>query len=126
MLFDLTPSREITGGPWYNEQEFDYAFIEALQDFITKCVQAMRMASLEQLTEKVRISGISKVILGPEEVLIPSVALIPSVQQRAPTLSFVRLETGDEIPGTCIHCGWPGRRRWGRVRSCARACALGC
>lgn len=31
MLFDIEPSRRITGGAWYSEQEFDSEFIEMLQ-----------------------------------------------------------------------------------------------
>jgi len=31
MLFDIEPSRKITGGAWYSEQEFDSEFIEMLQ-----------------------------------------------------------------------------------------------
>ena len=28
MLFDLEPAKELTGGPWYTEQELDSGFIE--------------------------------------------------------------------------------------------------
>ncbi|KAF1332468.1 DNA-directed RNA polymerase iii subunit, partial [Globisporangium splendens] len=51
MLFDLVPSTEITGGPWYNEQEFDHG-----------------TSTLNAITDKVHASGISKVALGPEEI----------------------------------------------------------
>jgi DNA-directed RNA polymerase III subunit RPC6 len=30
MLFDTQPAKEITGGPWYTDQEFDHAFVEEL------------------------------------------------------------------------------------------------
>ncbi|KAJ3218117.1 34-kDa subunit of RNA polymerase III (C) [Clydaea vesicula] len=30
MLYDLEPSVEVTGGPWYTDQDFDAAFVEAL------------------------------------------------------------------------------------------------
>ncbi|KAJ1961938.1 34-kDa subunit of RNA polymerase III (C), partial [Dimargaris xerosporica] len=30
MLFDLTPSVELTGGPWYTDQELDVDFIDTL------------------------------------------------------------------------------------------------
>lgn len=68
MLFDVIPSREITGGPWYNEQEFDHVFIEALSKFVYEVIRSASVATLKDLTEKVRASGISKVALGPEEV----------------------------------------------------------
>jgi DNA-directed RNA polymerase III subunit RPC6 len=69
MLYDMMPSAEITGGPWYSEQEFDHAFVESLSKFVYQCVATLKMASLDMLTEKVRISGVSKVPLGPEHVL---------------------------------------------------------
>jgi len=31
MLYEIEPSRKITGGAWYSEQEFDSEFIEMLQ-----------------------------------------------------------------------------------------------
>ncbi len=31
MLFEIEPSRKITGGAWYSEQEIDSEFIEILQ-----------------------------------------------------------------------------------------------
>ena len=31
MLFDVEPAKEITGGPWYTDQEFDHEFVEGKQ-----------------------------------------------------------------------------------------------
>ena len=31
MLFATVPDKEITGGPWYTDQEFDHAFVDVLQ-----------------------------------------------------------------------------------------------
>jgi DNA-directed RNA polymerase III subunit RPC6 len=53
MLYDMMPSAEITGGPWYSEQEFDHAFVESLSKFVFQCVATLKMASLDMLTEKV-------------------------------------------------------------------------
>lgn len=39
MLYDLEPSTEMTGGPWYNESEFDVAFIEAHAQAILKFIR---------------------------------------------------------------------------------------
>jgi len=41
MLYDLTPAKEITGGPWYSEYEFDHEFIAELRNFIMMCVRRM-------------------------------------------------------------------------------------
>ncbi|KAJ3208928.1 34-kDa subunit of RNA polymerase III (C) [Entophlyctis luteolus] len=40
MLYDLTPSEEITGGAWYTDQELDVAFIEGLADISFKFISA--------------------------------------------------------------------------------------
>ncbi|RLN47477.1 hypothetical protein BBJ28_00004222 [Nothophytophthora sp. Chile5] len=103
MLFDLgnalsvrliVPSTEITGGPWYNEQEFDHVFIDTLSTFVYEVIKAsvpallglasspvfvlltglcpvlsvQGMSTLNAITDKVHASGISKVALGPEEI----------------------------------------------------------
>jgi hypothetical protein len=38
MLYELEPSKELTGGAWYTEQEFDAEFIEVLRDHCLKYV----------------------------------------------------------------------------------------
>jgi len=62
------PSTEITGGPWYNEQEFDHVFIDTLSTFVYEVIKASGMSTLNAITDKVHASGISKVALGPEEI----------------------------------------------------------
>jgi len=38
MLYELEPSKELTGGAWYTEQEFDAEFIEVLRDHCLKFI----------------------------------------------------------------------------------------
>lgn len=40
LLLSLVPSAEITGGPWYNEQEFDHVFIDTLSTFVYEVIKA--------------------------------------------------------------------------------------
>jgi DNA-directed RNA polymerase III subunit RPC6 len=61
MLYDIVPAKEITGGPWYSDQEFDHEFVEELGNFIVQVVKNVGMADLSVIADKVRISGISKV-----------------------------------------------------------------
>lgn len=68
MLYDVIPAKEITGGPWYSDQEFDHEFVGELGNFIVQVVKNIGMADLNTILEKVRISGISKVELSPEEL----------------------------------------------------------
>eukprot|EP01041_Mallomonas_annulata_P007617 gene7617-15600_t len=60
MLHDLVPAKEITGGPWYTDQEFDHEFIEELCRFVVQFVRAQGIVGLASINERVRISGISK------------------------------------------------------------------
>ena len=38
MLYDVVPSTEVTGGPWFSDNELDSEFIEALSKAIYKFV----------------------------------------------------------------------------------------
>lgn len=61
MLFDTVPAKDITGGPWYTDQEFDHEFIDELYRFIVQYVKLEGMTTLQKISDRVRISGISKV-----------------------------------------------------------------
>lgn len=61
MCFDMVPAKEITGGPWYSDQEFDHDFVNALGDIIVTIVKQGGMVTLQEIGHKVRISGVSKV-----------------------------------------------------------------
>ena len=67
MLFDVTPSKEITGGPWYTEQEFDHQFVEELCHFIIEYIRRKEVANSDEIHQTVSSSGISTVELSPEE-----------------------------------------------------------
>ncbi|CAI5742769.1 unnamed protein product [Hyaloperonospora brassicae] len=92
MLFDLVPSTEITGGPWYNEQEFDHVFIDTLSTFVYEVIKASGMSTLNAITDKVHASGISKVALGPEE--IGSIIQMLMYDGRVEEVRSVRLTPG--------------------------------
>ena len=61
MLFDLEPAKEISGGPWYTDQEFDHEFLELLSREIIGFIKVQGMADVNQVANKIKISGISKV-----------------------------------------------------------------
>ena len=68
MLFDVIPSKEITGGPWYTEQEFDHEFVEELCNYIVQYIRSERISSPASIHRKVQSSGISRVELSVEEL----------------------------------------------------------
>lgn len=40
MLYNMTPSSEVTGGAWYTDQELDIEFIESLKTACLKYITA--------------------------------------------------------------------------------------
>lgn len=68
MCFDLTPAKEITGGPWYSDQEFDREFVELLSDMIVKIISKGGILDLQTIASRLRTSGIVKVELTDDEL----------------------------------------------------------
>ena len=71
MLYDLVPAKEITGGPWYTESEFDHEFIGELRTFIMHCVRRLnggKGVTLSDIAEKMKQANVSRVALNLEEV----------------------------------------------------------
>ena len=58
MLFNLEPSHEVTGGPWYTDQEFDSAFYQAVRRVCIQCVESKGTVEAEQVLEALGSSGI--------------------------------------------------------------------
>lgn len=71
MLYHLKPAKELTGGPWYTELEFDHEFINELRNFVLLCVEKMnggKGVTLTQIAEKMKQAKVSRVELNQEEV----------------------------------------------------------
>jgi DNA-directed RNA polymerase III subunit RPC6 len=71
MLYDLTPAKEITGGPWYTEMEFDHEFISSLRTFIMELVKRLndgKGVTLSLIAEKMKMANVSRVELNMTEV----------------------------------------------------------
>ena len=69
MLYELEPSREITGGAWYTEGTHDFEFINVLREQCVKFIYSRDRVTLSEVSEFVRSSKLSHVELGTEEVL---------------------------------------------------------
>ena len=69
MLYDLEPSREITGGAWYTEQEYDAEFISVLREQCVKFICSKDRVTLEEVSDFVRSSKLSHVELRSDDVL---------------------------------------------------------
>mmetsp|Transcript_25820 Transcript_25820/g.31836 ORF Transcript_25820/g.31836 Transcript_25820/m.31836 type:complete len:340 (+) Transcript_25820:108-1127(+) len=72
MLYDLTPSKEVTGGPWYTaELEFDHEFISEMRKFIMHLCRRLnggKGVTLKQIAEKMKMANVSRVELKLQEV----------------------------------------------------------
>ncbi|CAM9203501.1 unnamed protein product [Ascophyllum nodosum] len=68
MLYELTPPKAITGGPWYTDQEFDYDFVKHLSNYVLSYVKEQQTPALKDIAAAIKVSGISKIDLSMEEV----------------------------------------------------------
>lgn len=87
MLYDLAPSKEITGGPWYTELEFDHEFINELRNFILMCVRRMnggKGVTMEDIGAKMKVARVSRVELSQDEVrqLVQTLAFDYMIEQK--------------------------------------------
>jgi len=55
MLYDTVPTKEITGGPWYTDQEFDHAFVEELCKAVVNFVAANSRRPAEALPDSANL-----------------------------------------------------------------------
>mmetsp|Transcript_18480 Transcript_18480/g.41072 ORF Transcript_18480/g.41072 Transcript_18480/m.41072 type:complete len:397 (-) Transcript_18480:983-2173(-) len=89
MLFDLMPAKEITGGPWYTELEFDHEFISELRHFIMHCVRRLNGGngvSLREIMDKMTEANVSRVRLSLGEIrqLVRTLVYDYMVEETAP------------------------------------------
>ena len=71
MLYELTPSKELTGGVWYSGLEFDHEFIAELRTFVMICVKRInggQGVTLAQIRNKMVQANVSRVELSLDEV----------------------------------------------------------
>ncbi|PNH06733.1 DNA-directed RNA polymerase III subunit RPC6 [Tetrabaena socialis] len=68
MLAELEPSRELTGGAWYTENQFDSEFINVLREACFSYIVRQGDASLGTIASFIRAKGFSKVELRIEDI----------------------------------------------------------
>jgi DNA-directed RNA polymerase III subunit RPC6 len=137
MLAELEPSREITGGAWYINNEFDEDFIAQLRLVCLKYVgglpQGSAGATVADVAAFVRASGVFGVDLQPEDVgvvldtlyydnlLDKLTAEEAQAEARARGLPLLQLEEEEEMEGQ-RQKGGSGKR--GRQRRGGAAAAI--
>lgn len=71
MLFNLQPAKELTGGVWYSDLEFDHEFINELRTFVMHCVNRLNQGkgvALSEIQGKMTQAKVSRIDLSVEEV----------------------------------------------------------
>jgi DNA-directed RNA polymerase III subunit RPC6 len=71
MLYELEPSKEITGGVWYSDQEFDRSFISELRKLLLECLRRLnggKGCTISEIRDKIQQSKVSRVALTNEDV----------------------------------------------------------
>ncbi|PNW80376.1 hypothetical protein CHLRE_07g314950v5 [Chlamydomonas reinhardtii] len=68
MLAELEPSRELTGGAWYTENQFDSEFINVLREACFSYISRQGDVSLSAVAAFIRAKGFSKVELRTEDI----------------------------------------------------------
>lgn len=71
MMYDLTPSKELTGGVWYSGLEIDDEFITSLRVFIERIIEKHTKTggiTLESIHQMIQEFQVSKVDLSIEDV----------------------------------------------------------
>ena len=71
MLYELTPSKELTGGVWYSSLEFDHIFVSELRTFAMHCVRRLNGGlgvTLMDIKNKMIQANVSRVELSIDEV----------------------------------------------------------
>jgi len=69
MLFELEPSREITGGAWYTGHEYDSEFIDVLRQQCRRYIEHEGRATVDMMYDFVRSTKLSRVELSVADVL---------------------------------------------------------
>ncbi|KAL9184701.1 hypothetical protein ACHAXT_012671 [Thalassiosira profunda] len=115
MLYDLTPSKEITGGPWYSDYEFDHEFIAELRNFILMCIRRMNGGrgvgngvTLKQIAGKMAQANVSRVPLSLDDVrqLLNTLEFDYMVERRGATEGGEALYVAAKPVTTYCQFGW--------------------
>jgi DNA-directed RNA polymerase III subunit RPC6 len=101
MLYNLTPAKELTGGVWYSDLEFDHEFIAQLRTFAIHCVKRLNQGkgvTLMEIQQKMVQAKVSRTELELS---------VDEVQQLVQTLVYDYLveEAGENENGDVLFVG---------------------
>eukprot|EP00882_Tetradesmus_deserticola_P019756 GHRQ01021292.1.p1 GENE.GHRQ01021292.1~~GHRQ01021292.1.p1 ORF type:complete len:263 (+),score=95.33 GHRQ01021292.1:88-876(+) len=133
MLFELEPSREITGGAWYTDQQLDREFIEVLRETCFRLVERSESPHicLADIANFINAKGLARVELREEDILTIMETLIadgrsvPTAQYICTYCCNVRVSCNRTIALQllCLVSGLPACQRAHMSVTCATAAA---
>jgi len=68
MSYDLMPTREVSGGPWYTDQEFDHEFVEHISTFVERLVESQQHLPLDEIHRVIKGANVSNVELSVDDI----------------------------------------------------------
>ena len=111
MLYDLQPAKEITGGTWYTELEFDHEFVSELRAFVMLCVKKInggKGVSLKEIASKMKEANVSRVELNLSEVqqIVQTLAFDYMIEQNGTNLNGEALFVASKRCSSCCDFKW--------------------
>jgi DNA-directed RNA polymerase III subunit RPC6 len=111
MIYDLQPAKEITGGPWYTELEFDHEFVSELRTFVMMCVRKLnggKGVSLKEIANKMKEANVSRVELNLTEVqqLVQTLAFDYMIEHNGTNLNGEALFVAARRCSSCCEFKW--------------------
>ncbi|KAH8091266.1 hypothetical protein JL720_6157 [Aureococcus anophagefferens] len=108
MAYDLVPTREVSGGPWYTDQEFDHEFVGAIKKIVVKCAQSVQASTLDRSTALER-SGIATVPLSVADVkLVIDTLLCDSKLEEFTAVTAASKASRYKIAKPAVDVAWVG------------------
>eukprot|EP00979_Chaetoceros_neogracilis_P018325 scaffold10570_cov290-Chaetoceros_neogracile.AAC.30 len=111
MLYDLQPAKELTGGPWYSDLEFDHEFVSELRTFVLLCVKKMnggKGVTLKEIGNKMKEANVSRVQLNFSEVqqLIQTLAFDYMIEHNGMNINGDALFVAARNSSSCCDFKW--------------------
>jgi len=68
MLYEIPAARDVTGGPWYNGQDFDTEFVARVQQTALRALTEKVYANVEEVAAFIQATGVVKVPLSLDDI----------------------------------------------------------
>ncbi|XP_050381670.1 uncharacterized protein LOC126798684 [Argentina anserina] len=105
MATEFEPSKEITGGAWYDNGQFDNEFIKVVKRELVKIIDVQKIATLEQISHAISVKKFLTVNLTAQELkqILEALVLDNDVLKVVSTGmgEFIGIKTGKDCYKRC-------------------------